>query len=109
MDTDAVWNGEWGRSRDGCIRWGGYCRRKEAVWGVNLGRPIVTNWTSLRTCAKVREPIELSFWGGECVWLRHSSTRRGSRCHNGKGSFGDFHPSWFEWRIFCTEMYLIRA
>jgi len=22
LDPDAVWGGEWGRSRDGCIRWG---------------------------------------------------------------------------------------
>ena len=33
---------EWGRSRDGCIRWGGDRRREAAVLGVNLGRPIVT-------------------------------------------------------------------
>jgi len=22
LDPDVVWGGEWGRSRDGCIRWG---------------------------------------------------------------------------------------
>jgi len=31
LDPDAVWSGEWGRSRDGCIRWGGYRRREGAV------------------------------------------------------------------------------
>jgi len=35
--------GEWGRSRDECIIWGGDCRREKAVLGVNLGHPIVTN------------------------------------------------------------------
>jgi len=47
-----------GRSKDGCIRWGGDRRREWAVLGVNLGRPIVTNGVfatrssqiTLRTC-----------------------------------------------------------
>jgi len=43
MDPDAIWGGEWGQPRNGCIRWGGYCWRGRAVLGVNLGRPIVTN------------------------------------------------------------------
>jgi len=41
VDSDAVWDGEWGRSRDGCIRWGGYRRMGRSSFGVNLGRPIV--------------------------------------------------------------------
>jgi len=41
MDPDAVWGGEWGRSRDGCIRWGDYRQRGKGSFGVNLGRPIV--------------------------------------------------------------------
>ena len=40
---DAVWDGEWGRSRDGCIRWDGYRKRERGSFGVNLGRPIVTS------------------------------------------------------------------
>jgi len=43
MDPDAVCDREWGRSRDGCIRWGGNRRRVWAVLGVNFGHPIVTN------------------------------------------------------------------
>jgi len=39
----ATWDGEWGRSRDGCIRWGGYRQRQRAVLGVNLEHAIVTN------------------------------------------------------------------
>jgi len=33
LDPDAVWDGEWGRSNDGCIRWGGNRRRGRAVSG----------------------------------------------------------------------------
>jgi len=43
MDFDAVWDSEWGWSRDECIRWGSYHRRGRGSFGVNLGRPIVTN------------------------------------------------------------------
>jgi len=34
---------------------------EEAVFGVKLGHPTVTNGTLLRTCVELREPIELSF------------------------------------------------
>ena len=34
MDLDAVWGGEWGRSKDECIAWGGNRR---------MGHLIVTN------------------------------------------------------------------
>jgi len=43
VDPDAVGDGEWGRSKNGCIRWRGDRRRGGAVMGMNLGRPIVTN------------------------------------------------------------------
>ena len=43
MDPDAVWGGEWGRSRDGCIRWVVIVEMEGAVLGVILGHPIVTN------------------------------------------------------------------
>jgi len=42
MEPNAVWGGEWGWSRDGCIRWGGY-RQREGQFKVKLRRPIVTN------------------------------------------------------------------
>jgi len=61
LGPDAVWHGAWGRSVDGCIRWGGDCRGGRAVLGVNLVRPIVTNGTLLHSCVEVRERIELSF------------------------------------------------
>jgi len=40
---DAVWDGEWGRSNDGCIRWVVIAEGEGAVLGVNLRRPTVTN------------------------------------------------------------------
>jgi len=45
---DAIWDGEWSRSRDGCIIWGGDRRREGAVLGVNLGRPTVPMGTLRR-------------------------------------------------------------
>ena len=33
MDPDAVWDGNWARSRDECIRRGGDRRREGLVWG----------------------------------------------------------------------------
>jgi len=34
LDLDAVWSGEWGRSKDGCIRWGWILSKgKEQFWG----------------------------------------------------------------------------
>jgi len=45
FDPDVVWDGEWGRSRmdvlDGVV----IVEAEGAVFGVNLGRPIVTNGT----------------------------------------------------------------
>ena len=44
MDPDAVWDGEWDRSRDCVLDWGGDRRREGAVWGgVNLRLHIVTS------------------------------------------------------------------
>jgi len=65
MDTDAVWDGECGRSRDGCIRWGGYRQREGAVLGVNFGRPIVTNGDF------VTPALPKLLWAGlvYCLWL----------------------------------------
>jgi len=47
MDLDAIWGGEWGWSRDGCITCGivgGDRRRGKGSFRVNVGHPIVTNW-----------------------------------------------------------------
>jgi len=41
--VNAIWGGEWGLSRDGCIRWSGDRQREGAILEVNLGCPIVTN------------------------------------------------------------------
>jgi len=45
VDRDAIWDGEWGQSRDGCIKLGVVIVEGEgAVLGLNLEHPIVTNW-----------------------------------------------------------------
>ena len=61
VDPDAVGGGEWGRSRDACIRWGWLPSKGKEQFGVNLRRPIVTNETLWRSCGKLRESIVLSF------------------------------------------------
>jgi len=43
VDPDAVWDGEWGRSNDGCITWVLIVEGEGTVLGVNLGHPTVTN------------------------------------------------------------------
>ena len=43
MDPDAVWDGEWGQSNDGCIRRGSDRRSGRGSFGVNLRRLTVTN------------------------------------------------------------------
>jgi len=39
LDLDAVWGGEWGWSRDGCIRWR-LPSSKGQFWGVLWGIPL---------------------------------------------------------------------
>ena len=51
MDLDAVWSGEWGQSRDGCIRWKEIVKGEEAVLRVNVGNPNVTNGTLWHSCS----------------------------------------------------------
>jgi len=38
-----VWGGEWGHSRDGCIKWGGYHHRGRGSFGGEFVHPVVTN------------------------------------------------------------------
>jgi len=61
MDPDAVWDGEWGRSRDGCIRWVVIVEGEGAVLGWIWGIPLQLMGTLLCSCAAVQEPIKLLF------------------------------------------------
>jgi len=77
-----------------------------AVLGVNLGHPM---GTLLRSCAKVREPIELSFWvvNGVSLGIR---VLDGIQVPQGEGAASEvFQHNWFQWHIFRTEMYSTRA
>jgi len=45
----------------GVLGGGGERRKGRGSFGVNLGRPIVTNGDLVHSCAEMHEPIELSF------------------------------------------------
>jgi len=93
---------------NGCIRWGGDHRGKGAVLGVNVEHPIVTNGNLLRSCAKVREPIELSFGVVNGVG-RGLGVLDGVHVPQGEGEvWGIFCPTGLNGDIWCilkTEVY----
>ena len=99
MNPDAIWDGEWGQSRDGCIG-GGDRRRGSSSFGGEFGASHCNQLgLFLRSCAEVGEPIELSF--GEVSGV-------GPDIRVLDGDFLAFVPHWFEWaecHIFHTEMY----
>ena len=74
------------------LDWGGDRSRRRGNFGVNVEHPIVTNGDVLRTCAKVREAIELSFGvlvsGVDPVI---GVLDRGPRAPRGSGGFGPHH------------------
>ena len=43
MDPGAIWVSEWGRLRDGCIKWGWLSSKGKGSFGLNVGHPFVTN------------------------------------------------------------------
>ena len=57
MDLDAVWSGEWGRSRDGKDR-----------YGVNERRPIVTNGD--------RDVLSPNYFGEDMITIAVTFKRR---------------------------------
>jgi len=61
------------------------------------------------SCVEVREPIELLFGVVSGVDLGIRVLDMGLGAPRARGSFGSFSAQWFEWCIFCTEMYLTRA
>jgi len=68
-----------------------------AILGVNVGRPIVSNGTFWHSCAKVREPIELSLWVASGVGP-DISVLDGVHVPQGKGDVFGVFLHWFEWR-----------
>jgi len=82
LDPDTVWDGEWGRSRDGCIRWG---------WWSSKGKGQFCGWILASHCnqwglccvvvrAEVRAAIELSLgrWVVSPCRSQHWFSIRGS-------------------------------
>jgi len=79
----------------------GGCDRRtgSGSFGVNLGRPVLTNGTLLHSCAEVRAAIELSF--GEVIGVTPGIhvLDAGPRAPKGRGNSGGFFgicaPHWF--------------
>ena len=82
---DAIWGGEWGWTRDCCIRWGSYRRR---------GRAVLSMGPLLHSCAKDCEPIELSFGMVSGVGPG-IDVRNGVHVPQGKGEFWGCLPNGF--------------
>jgi len=62
VDPDAIWDGELGRSRDGCIRWGCDRRRGRGSLGVNFGRPTVRGFKIVEFEFRVRVRVSSNFF-----------------------------------------------
>jgi len=87
-----------------------YHRRRRAFLGVNLGCPIVVNGTLLRSCAKVSEPMDMTFGVVSGVGLCIRVLKWGPYAQRKRGSFGFFLPQncpLVSVAYFCTEMYSI--
>jgi len=68
LDPDVVQGGEWGRSRDSCIRWGWWSsNRKQQFWGWIWGHPIVTN-TLLHSCVRATRFSQITL-GGLVIYI----------------------------------------
>jgi len=90
----------------GVLDAGGYRRSGRGNFEVDLWRTIVTNRNLMRSCAEVREPIELSLVEVSGV----GCDMDGSTCPKGKGGLGyvvPIHPAHLT--ICLTEMYSTRA
>ena len=80
LSPDAVWDGEWGRSRDGCIRWEWLSSTGMGCSVSEFGHHIVT------CCIVVRERRALPRWLWKVLLLRIRAVRTGKL-----------------WRSFCQQ------
>ena len=100
-----------GRSRDRCIRWGGYRQRgRSSFWG-EFGATHCNLWDLLRSCEEVCKPIDLSFGVVSGVIPSIHVLDGGPRASRGRVDFGVVCPigSMVSMAYFVTEMYLTRA
>ena len=103
VDPDTIWDGKWGQSMDGCIRWVVIVEEKGEVLGVNLGLPIVTNGTMLHCCVEVHEPLSCCLgwwlWSAQALvyYMRLTCCKRkGQFC----GVLATICFSGFQWHIY---------
>jgi len=70
--VDAVWDGEWGRSKDGCIRWGPHAPSGRAVsWGFrHIG--LSGEFVEQKCIRLVHEKLTV-FPYGQCMFGSHVS------------------------------------
>jgi len=64
MDPDAVWGGEWGRSRDGRIRRGGDLRRRTGSYVGEFGASHCNQWGLCCTFVREQRVLPKLLWGG---------------------------------------------
>jgi len=88
LDPDAIWGGEWGWSRDGCITWGGYRQRGRGSFGGEVWASHCNQWGLC--CVVVWKCIDQSSCrlGRWVRSARHWCIRWGSTC--------------CAWQSFCT-------
>jgi len=74
VDLDAVWSGEWGRSRDGCIRRGWFSSKGQGRFVINLERPIITNGNFFHFVVRERRTLRKLLREGLFNFILHVQT-----------------------------------
>jgi len=109
LDPDAIWDGEWGRSRDGCIRWGWLSSKGKGSSLVKFGASHCNQWGLC--CIVVCEPIELLFGTVSGVTPGIHVLHGSPHASRGRSGFWGLFPigQIVSMVYFVTEMYLTRA
>ena len=90
MDPHTIWDGEWSRSSDGCIRVGGYCRRGRNSFRGEFEASYCNQWALCCVVVRVCAASQLLFGVGCGVTPGMHALDMGPRAPKGKGCFGDF-------------------
>jgi len=100
LDPGAVWDGECGRSRDGCIRWEWWSSKGKRQFGGKFGESHCNQWELCCVVVWSAWTDRAVVWTGAGGWggPRHSCIRWGPRAPRGKGVTEIFAPL-FQWRM----------